>query len=67
MFFCLECVVSPNCEDARRRSVGEFEEAEERLCRASVGCLVAITSRRFLEEVKPKGLATEDGSGLVCT
>lgn len=59
------CVVSPNCEDACRRSVVELEA--ERFCRASVGCLVAITSRRFLEEVKPKGLATEDGSGLVCT
>lgn len=60
-------VVSTNCEDACRRSVVELEEAEERFCRASVGCLVAITSRRFLEEVKPKGLATENGSGLVCT
>lgn len=47
--------------------MGELEEAEERFCRASVRCLAAVTSRRFLEEVKPKGLATEDGSGLVCT
>lgn len=47
--------------------MGELEEAEERFCRASVRCLAAVTSRRLLEQVKPKGLATEDGSGLVCT
>lgn len=54
----------PNCENAWSLGV---EEEEEHSRWEIVKCLLVRTWRRLLEEVKPKSLATEDGSGLVCT